>query len=113
MLEPNSHRSQIEGGAVMGIGYAPREALGIEEGRVTAAHFSDYKMPDIADTTRLRAELLRGGNGVGALNVKGIGEIADVPTAAAVADAVGVRIDTLPITAEKVLKPSARPGERH
>jgi CO/xanthine dehydrogenase Mo-binding subunit len=53
-------------------------------------------------------ELLRGGKGVGALNVKGIGEIPNVPTAAAianaVADAVGVRIDTLPITAEKVLR---------
>jgi CO/xanthine dehydrogenase Mo-binding subunit len=53
-------------------------------------------------------ELLRGGKGVGALNVKGIGEIPNVPTAAAIAnaiaDAVGVRIDTLPITAEKVLR---------
>jgi xanthine dehydrogenase YagR molybdenum-binding subunit len=44
--------------------------------------------------------------------VKGIGEISNVPTAAAianaVADAVGVRIDTLPITAEKVLRALSR-----
>ena len=108
VLEPVSHRSQIEGGVVMGIGYALREDLGIEEGRVTAAHLGDYKMSNIADTAGIRVELLHGGKGVGALNVKGIGEIPNVPTAAAianaVADAVGVRIDSLPITAEKVLR---------
>jgi carbon-monoxide dehydrogenase large subunit len=108
ILEPISHQSQIEGGVVMGIGYALREDLGIDEGRVSAAHLGDYKMSNIADTVGIRVELLRGGKGIGALNVKGIGEIPNVPTAAAianaVADAVGVRIDTLPITAEKVLR---------
>jgi CO/xanthine dehydrogenase Mo-binding subunit len=108
VLEPISHLSQIEGGVVMGIGYALREDLGIEDGRVTAAHLGDYKMSSIADTAGIRVELLRGGKGVGALHVKGIGELPNVPTAAAianaVADAVGVRIDTLPITAEKVLR---------
>jgi CO/xanthine dehydrogenase Mo-binding subunit len=108
VLEPISHQSQIEGGVVMGIGYALREDLSIEEGRVAAAHLGDYKMSNIADTAGIRVELLGGGKGVGTLNVKGIGEIPNVPTAAAianaVADAVGVRIDTLPITAEKVLR---------
>jgi CO/xanthine dehydrogenase Mo-binding subunit len=108
VLEPISHQSQIEGGVVMGIGYALREDLGIEEGRVAAAHLGDYKMSNIADTAGIRVMLLEGGKGVGTLNVKGIGEIPNVPTAAAianaVADAVGVRIDTLPITAEKVLR---------
>jgi putative selenate reductase molybdopterin-binding subunit len=108
ILEPVSHRSQIEGGVVMGIGYALREDLGIAEGRVATAHLGDYKMSNIADTTGIRVELLRGGKGVGALNVKGIGEIPNVPTAAAIAnaiaDAVGVRIDSLPITAEKVMR---------
>src|SRR5439155_6689146 len=108
ILEPMSHRSQIQGGIVMGIGYALTEDLGIEEGRVTAAHLGDYKLPSIADSAPLRVELLEGGKGVGSRNVKGIGELTNVPTAAAianaVADAVGVRIDSLPITAEKVLK---------
>src|SRR5262249_18059948 len=98
ILEPISHRSQIEGGVVMGIGYALREDLGIEEGRASAAHLGDYKMSNIADTAGMRVELLQGGKGMGALNVKGIGELPNVPTAAAianaVADAVGVRIDT-------------------
>jgi CO/xanthine dehydrogenase Mo-binding subunit len=114
VLEPLSHRSQIEGGVVMGIGYALREDLGIEEGRVTAVHLGDYKLPNMADTAGMRVELLRGGKGVGTSHVKGIGEISNVPTAAAianaVADAVGVRIDSLPITAEKVLRALATAG---
>ena len=84
--------------------------LGIEEGQVSAAHLGDYKMSNIADTAGMRVELLRA-EGVGTLNVKGIGELPNVPTAAAianaVADAVGVRIDTLPITAESPAGPSA------
>jgi len=115
ILEPISHRSQIEGGVVMGISYALREDLGIEEGHVTTAHLGDYKMSNIADTAGIRVELLRGGKGVGALNVKGIGEIPNVPTAAAIAnaiaDAIGVRIDTLPITAEKVLHALVATGQ--
>jgi CO/xanthine dehydrogenase Mo-binding subunit len=115
ILEPVSHRSQIEGGVVMGIGYALRENLSIEEGRVATAHLGDYKMSSMADTAGIRVELLRGGKGVGALNVKGIGEIPNVPTAAAIAnaiaDAVGVRIDTLPITSEKVLRALTDTGQ--
>jgi CO/xanthine dehydrogenase Mo-binding subunit len=112
IIEPMSHRSQIEGGIINGVGYALTEDLAIEEGRVTAAHLGDYKMPNIADTPALRVELLRNGKGIGARNVKGIGEVGNVPTAAAianaVADAIGVRIDSLPITAEKVLRALAR-----
>ena len=75
---------------------------------VTAAHLGDYKLPSIADSASVRVEMLRGGKGIGARNVKSIGEIPNVPTAAAianaVADAIGVRMDSLPITPEKVLK---------
>jgi CO/xanthine dehydrogenase Mo-binding subunit len=71
-------------------------------------------MSNIADTAGRREELLRGGKGVGALNMKDIGELPNMPTATAianaVADAVGVRIDTLPITAEKVLRALSHVG---
>ena len=60
ILEPTSHQSQIEGGVVMGIGYALREDLSIEEGQVGAVHLGDYKMSTMADTVGLRVELLKG-----------------------------------------------------
>jgi CO/xanthine dehydrogenase Mo-binding subunit len=54
-------------------------------------------------------------DGPGPFGAKGIGEIAAIPTAAAIAnaveDAVGVRIPDLPITAEKVLAALRRTGQ--
>lgn len=106
ILDPIAHEGQIEGGIVMGIGYALTEDLGIQEGQVTAAHLGDYKLPTMADAASVRVVLLPGGRGIGARNIKSIGELGNVPTAAAianaVADAVGVRVSDLPITAEKV-----------
>jgi CO/xanthine dehydrogenase Mo-binding subunit len=106
ILDPLTHQCQIDGGVGMGIGYAMTEDLAIEDGRVTAANMGEYKLPSMPDVGAARTVLLPGGKGMGARNVKAIGEIPNVPTAAAianaVADAVGVRIDALPITAEKV-----------
>ncbi|HZR99895.1 MAG TPA: xanthine dehydrogenase family protein [Chloroflexota bacterium] len=106
ILDPLTHQCQIDGGVGMGIGYALTEDLAIEDGRVTAAHMGEYKLPAMPDVGSARTVLVTGGKGIGARNVKAIGEIPNVPTAAAianaVADAVGVRVDSLPVTAEKV-----------
>jgi hypothetical protein len=49
-----------------------------------------------------------GGIGVGPANIKAVGELTNVPTAAAianaVADATGVQVRTLPITAERIYR---------
>jgi CO/xanthine dehydrogenase Mo-binding subunit len=108
ILDPLAHQSQIEGGAVMGIGYALHEDLGVQDGQVAAAHLGDYKLPSMADLVPLETVLVTGGKGMGPRNVKGIGELSNTPTAAAianaVADAVGARVDSLPLTPEKVLR---------
>ncbi len=58
------------------------------------------------DLPRLRTVLVPGGVGVGGAGVKLIGELTNVPTGAAVAnavaDALGVRIRDLPVRAEAV-----------
>jgi len=106
VLNPRSHRVQIEGGVVMGLGEALTEDLGIREGKVEAAHLGDYRIPSMRDVPPIRVVYLGGGRGVGANNVKAIGEMSNVPVAAALADAVedavGVRIRSLPISAEKI-----------
>ena len=43
-LNPLTLRGQIEGGVVMGVGYATREHLLVEDGRVTNPSFRDYKL---------------------------------------------------------------------
>ncbi|MBO0684953.1 MAG: molybdopterin-dependent oxidoreductase, partial [Candidatus Dormibacteraeota bacterium] len=106
VVNPDAHRLQIEGGAVMGYGLACLEDLVLEDGRVWAANLGEFRIPSALDVPALRTVLVPGGQGVGALGVKGIGELANVPAAAAianaVADAVGVRVRDLPITAERV-----------
>jgi CO/xanthine dehydrogenase Mo-binding subunit len=106
VLNPRSHRVQIEGGVVMGLGEALTEDLVIREGKVEAAHLGDYKIPSMRDVPPIRVAYLTGGRGVSANNIKAIGEMSNVPVAAALAnaveDAVGVRIRSLPLSAEKI-----------
>jgi CO/xanthine dehydrogenase Mo-binding subunit len=108
ILDPLTHQSQIEGSVIMGVGYGLLEDLGVQDGQVGSAHLGDYKLPNIADLAPLEVVLVEGGKGVGARNIKAIGETANVPTAAAianaVADAIGARVDSLPLTPEKVLR---------
>ncbi|OGP47414.1 MAG: hypothetical protein A2X89_03135, partial [Deltaproteobacteria bacterium GWD2_55_8] len=49
VLNPLMHQGQIDGGTVMGIGYALMEHLIIEDGKVATTHFGDYKIPTIQD----------------------------------------------------------------
>jgi CO/xanthine dehydrogenase Mo-binding subunit len=106
VLNPQSHRVQVEGGVVMGLGEALTEDLSIREGKVEAAHFGDYKIPSMRDVPPIRIVHLTGGRGVGTGNIKAIGEMSNVPTSAALANAVenavGVRIRSLPLSAEKI-----------
>jgi CO/xanthine dehydrogenase Mo-binding subunit len=110
IIDPVSHQGQIEGGVAMGLGFALCEDLAIVDGRVTASHLGEYKLPCTSDMPPLRTALLDGGQGVGPLNTKAIGEMGNVPVAAAVAnavsDALGVCMDSLPLTSEKVLAAS-------
>ena len=97
---------QVEGGLVQGLGQALMEELRIDDGRIQAINFGEYKMPGAADIPPLDIELIQNRDGPAPFGGKGVGEITAVPTAAAVAnaveDAVGVRIEELPISAEKV-----------
>ena len=107
IINPVSHQGQIDGGVVMGVGYARMEQLVLdEEGKVATANFGDYKIPTIQDIPYLKTAITQSNAGSGPYNSMSIGETAIMPTAAAIAnaveDAVGVRIKSLPITSEKV-----------
>ena len=107
IINPLGHQGQINGGAVMGTGYGVLEELPMEGGQVTGLSMADVKMPSIADVPELQTVLLEGDSGVGPYRIKSIGEAANGPVppaiANAIADAVGVRIKELPLTAERVL----------
>jgi xanthine dehydrogenase molybdenum-binding subunit len=106
IINPITHQGQIDGGVVMGLGQAFMEELVMESGQVTNASLGDYKLPTAADIPELKTVLVRSGGGLAPYEAKAIGEFANnTPPAAianAVADAVGVRVFDLPITAEKI-----------
>jgi CO/xanthine dehydrogenase Mo-binding subunit len=106
IVHPAGHQMQIDGGTVMGYGFACLEDLAEEDGQITAATLGEFKLPALADVPELRTVLVEGAEGVMPANVKPVGELTNVPVAAAianaVADATGCRIRDLPITAEKV-----------
>jgi len=107
IINPLGHQGQIDGGTMMGIGFGTMEELGFENGRVTTANLGEFKIPTIADIPALTTVFVESDEGPAPYQGKAIGESGNVPTAAAIAnavyDAVGVRITDLPITAEKVL----------
>jgi xanthine dehydrogenase YagR molybdenum-binding subunit len=97
--------SQINGGIIMGIGYALYEerVMDANTGVVLNPNFETYKLTGIADVPEIDVVLLD----MPERGVIGIGEPATIPTAAAIANAVanaiGVRVSTLPITPQRVL----------
>ena len=106
IINPLTHQGQIDGGVVMGLGQALMEELIMEGGQVANASLGDYKLPTAADIPELKTVLVRSSGGAAPYEAKAIGEFANnSPPAAianAVADAVGVRLFDLPITAEKI-----------
>jgi len=98
---------QIQGGGAQGLGYALMEDLIVDHGYLKTRTFSEYLIPTITDIPTTQAIVLESGTGKGPFGAKGIGEPSLTPAAPAVAnavaDAIGVRIDQLPVTAERVL----------
>jgi CO/xanthine dehydrogenase Mo-binding subunit len=108
VINPIGHQGQINGGFVTGLGLAVSEELVSEDGRILNANLGDYKLPNIRDLPELETVLVPSKGGIGPYDAKAIGELANNATAAAianaVADAAGVRLFELPVTAERVYR---------
>ncbi len=107
-INPMYVEAQIEGGIQMGLGYALLEELQIEQGRVINANFHDYRLARAVDMPDIETILVETDDPNGPFGAKGVGEMGVNPVAAAVANAIynaiGVRINSLPITPEKILR---------
>jgi len=106
-INPLAVHGQTHGATVQAIGWALYENLHYEEGRLMNGNFADYTMPTADAVPMLRTDVVESNDPNGPYGAKGASETAILPGAAAIAnavfDAVGVRIQSLPITPEKVL----------
>ncbi len=106
-INPELVKAQMEGGFVQGMSSALFESLQLKDGFVKNPSFVDYRIATSADTPRdMQAYIVEVAQDDGPWGARGIGEHSMVPTIPAIAnaiyDAVGVRFDGPPFTAEKV-----------
>lgn len=106
-INRQSVEGQIQGGAVMGIGYALSEQVIYSDGVNMTGALAQYLIPGAADVPDVEPIIVESGEGMGPFNARGIGEPpTGVPAAAianAIFDATGVRLTELPMTPERVL----------
>jgi carbon-monoxide dehydrogenase large subunit len=107
-INPDLVRGQITGGLLQGLATVLYEDMRFSpEGRLLNPTFTDYKIPTSMDVPdELIPIIIEVPQPDGPFGARGVGEhtmIAAAPVVAnAVADALGVRITSMPITAEKV-----------
>jgi xanthine dehydrogenase YagR molybdenum-binding subunit len=103
-------RNQIIGGTIMGIGMALMEEAVVDHryGRLVNNNFADYHVPIQADIPQAEALFVNKPDPyINPIGAKGMGEIATIGVAAAVANAIynatGKRVRDLPVTPDKVM----------
>jgi CO/xanthine dehydrogenase Mo-binding subunit len=107
-INPALVRGQIQGGVAQGIGWALLEQVVYDEaGTLTTGTFADYALPRAGDVPAVDVQLVEVPSARGPFGAKGVGEPPVVPVAPAIAnaiaDATDARVDTLPITPERVV----------
>ena len=115
-VNPMLLEGQVEGGVIMGLGWTLMEEMITNEGHLLNPSFLDYRMPGAKDVPRVQSIWVEPVDPLGPYGAKGIGEPALNPVPAAIANAIynaiGVRFNELPITAEKVKNAlKRRPGD--
>ncbi len=110
LINPKLAESQVRGGVIQGVSYAlfERRTMDRQEGRMVNADMESYKILGAADCPEIDVSLLDVYMGKNNTSTMGLGEPPIVATAAAisnaVSEAIGVRIDSIPITPRKVLE---------
>ena len=109
-LSPVSVEGQIEGSVYMGLAEALMEEHRVKAngtGLLDAPNLLDYRMPTALDTPDIESIIIESNEPMGPFGAKEAGEGPLHPAIPAIAnaifDAIGVRVDELPITPAKVL----------
>ncbi|MCH7733189.1 MAG: molybdopterin-dependent oxidoreductase, partial [Candidatus Marinimicrobia bacterium] len=106
-INPAGIEGQVEGGIAQGTGWALMEDFKIQDGVVITSNLSTYLLPTTMDVADVETIIIEDPEPQGPWGAKGIGEPTIIPTASAIANAVshaiGVPMNELPMTPEKVL----------
>jgi CO/xanthine dehydrogenase Mo-binding subunit len=106
-INPDMVKAQMEGGLIQGISSALFEHLQLKDGIVQNPSFVDYRISTSVDIPKvIQSIIVEVPQDDGPWGARGIGEHSMVPTIPAIAnaiyDAIGIRFEGPPFTAEKV-----------
>ncbi|HUW97173.1 MAG TPA: molybdopterin cofactor-binding domain-containing protein [Anaerolineae bacterium] len=116
-INPQNVQLQIEGSVMMGMGYALSEEFVMEEGWNVTNTLGKCGVPRARQTPNIVSSAVEAADPHGPFGAKGLGEIASLPTAPAIInaihDATGVRINDLPARKSRVLEALEEAKARH
>lgn len=107
-IHPAYVEGQIQGGVVQGIGWGLNEEyIYSDDGLLINANYLDYRMPTCFDLPNIDAIIVEVPNPDHPYGVRGVGEVPICPPPAAlnsaIHDAIGVRMQVLPMSPPRVL----------
>jgi len=108
-INPRIVESQLSGAAIMQLGFTMQEKIEIDGGQIVNASLADYKIPSLLDIpSDMQNEAVETEQHSGPFGAKGVGESGTFGVSPAIAnaidDAVGVRLTSLPLTAETLYR---------
>ena len=107
-VNPLGLQGQVEGGVMMGLGNCLTEEFIMDNGYVVTDRLARYRIPGIMLTPEITSIIVEHPTAEGPYGAKGVGEICSIPTTPAITNAiynaVGVRIDKLPVDQEMIAR---------
>jgi selenium-dependent xanthine dehydrogenase len=107
-VNPLGLQGQVEGGVMMGLGNCLTEEYIVENGYPVTDYLARYRVPGIMLTPEITSIIVEHPVEAGPYGAKGVGEISSIPTTPAITNAiynaVGVRIDRLPVDQEVIAR---------
>ncbi len=107
-INPKLIEGQMDGGFAMGLGYGIFEDLNVKNGEIKNDRFSNYLIPTAMDVPELEKIIIESPESTGPFGAKGIGEPVMLGVAPAILNAIynaiGVKINEIPVTPDIVLK---------
>jgi xanthine dehydrogenase molybdenum-binding subunit len=107
-INPLGLQGQVEGGVMMGIGNCLTEEFIVQDGHVITDRLARYRVPGIMLTPEITSIIVEHPAADGPHGAKGVGEVCTIPTTPAITNAiynaVGVRIDRLPVDQEMIAR---------
>ncbi len=108
VINPTLIEGQCEGAILQGLGSALFEEIKLKDGNFLNPSFMDYKIPTADDMPEMTIKFVENPEKTGPFGARGMAEPAMIPSAPAIANALhnalGIRINSIPLTPEKVLK---------